>query len=80
MLSEDLPASFAVWAASKEAEFLHGRFVWASWDVDEISRGEVRKCIDENPNYLRIGVNGLKGAYRAKHQHISSLSTEQSLI
>jgi hypothetical protein len=25
-----------VWAASKEAKFLNGRFVWANWDVDEL--------------------------------------------
>ena len=32
----NLPASFMVWAASKEAKFLNGRFVWANWDVDEL--------------------------------------------
>jgi hypothetical protein len=31
-----LPATFAVWAASKEAKFLNGKFVWAHWDVDEL--------------------------------------------
>lgn len=31
-----LAADFAVWAASTEAKCLHGRFVWASWDVDEL--------------------------------------------
>jgi NAD(P)-dependent dehydrogenase (short-subunit alcohol dehydrogenase family) len=31
-----LPADFIVWAASKEAEFLKGRAVWASWDIDEL--------------------------------------------
>jgi hypothetical protein len=29
--TDDLPGAFAVWAASKEAEFLHGRYVFASW-------------------------------------------------
>lgn len=32
----NLPATFMVWAASKEAKFLNGRFVWANWDVDEL--------------------------------------------
>ena len=32
----NLPASFMVWAASKEAKFLNGRFAWANWDVDEL--------------------------------------------
>ncbi|KAH8666168.1 hypothetical protein BGZ61DRAFT_538358 [Ilyonectria robusta] len=60
--SAELPGNFAVWAASKEARFLHGRFVWASWDVDELATGELRKRIDENVDFLRIGVVGLRGA------------------
>ncbi|KAF7562285.1 hypothetical protein G7046_g1873 [Stylonectria norvegica] len=56
--SEDLPGSFAVWAASKEAEFLHGRFAWASWDVEELAT-QVAESIEDNPEYLRIGVLGL---------------------
>ncbi|KAK4888865.1 hypothetical protein LTR49_028821 [Elasticomyces elasticus] len=34
----DLPASFLVWAASNEAKFLNGKFVWAQWDVDELKK------------------------------------------
>ncbi|KAK8079308.1 NADP(+)-dependent dehydrogenase [Apiospora phragmitis] len=55
----DLPGQFAVWAASPEAAFLHGRFVWNEWDVDEMKSGNLRKKIDENPTYLRIGVHGI---------------------
>lgn len=58
----DLPGCYAVWAASPEARFLHGRFTWASWDVDELATGELRKRIDENVDFLRVGVTGLKGA------------------
>jgi hypothetical protein len=32
-----LPASFNVWLASLEAAFLKGKFLWANWDVDELS-------------------------------------------
>ncbi|EFX03240.1 major facilitator superfamily transporter aflatoxin efflux [Grosmannia clavigera kw1407] len=32
----DLPAHFALWLAGSESGFLHGRFVWAQWDVDEL--------------------------------------------
>ena len=32
----DLPASFCVWLASGESDFLKGRFVWANWDVNEM--------------------------------------------
>ncbi|RYC60092.1 hypothetical protein CHU98_g6132, partial [Xylaria longipes] len=55
----ELPGDYAVWAASPEAKFLHGRFVWASWDVDQLKTGELRKRIDEEQTFLKIGVNGL---------------------
>ncbi|KAK7959044.1 short-chain dehydrogenase [Apiospora aurea] len=42
-----------------EAAFLHGRFVWNEWDVDEMKSGGLRKKIDEDPTYLRIGVHGI---------------------
>ncbi|KAJ5459589.1 uncharacterized protein N7458_001141 [Penicillium daleae] len=56
---EDLPGHYAVWAASDEAKFLHGRFTWATWDVDEISSGKIRERIDGDANYLKVGVVGL---------------------
>ncbi|KAI3332200.1 NAD(P)-binding protein [Xylariaceae sp. AK1471] len=55
----DLPSHFAVWAASPEAKFLHGRFVWAAWDVEQLQSGELKKRIDEESVFLKIGVNGL---------------------
>ncbi|KAH8812709.1 hypothetical protein F5884DRAFT_315445 [Xylogone sp. PMI_703] len=60
-----LCGAFAVWAATKEAEFLHGRFVWASWDVEELATGEIRKRIDEDPYFLRASIVGLNGALKA---------------
>jgi NAD(P)-dependent dehydrogenase (short-subunit alcohol dehydrogenase family) len=59
--SDDLPGSFAVWAASKEAAFLHGRTVWASWDVQELATGELRRRIDEDFYFLKTSVVGLDG-------------------
>ncbi|KAF4452562.1 hypothetical protein F53441_4581 [Fusarium austroafricanum] len=53
-----LPGDFAVWAASEEAEFLHGRFIWAKWDVDELKTGPLRKQIENNSSLFRVGVNG----------------------
>ncbi|KAJ4007908.1 hypothetical protein NW766_009720 [Fusarium irregulare] len=53
-----LPGDFAVWAASDEAEFLHGRFVWAKWDVDELKTGPLRKRIESDPSLFRVGVSG----------------------
>ncbi|KAL6916686.1 hypothetical protein ACHAPO_010733 [Fusarium lateritium] len=53
-----LPGDFAVWAASKEAEFLHGRFVWAKWDVNELKGAPLRTKIEQNPSMFRVGVSG----------------------
>uniref|UniRef100_A0A093Y346 General stress protein 39 n=1 Tax=Talaromyces marneffei PM1 TaxID=1077442 RepID=A0A093Y346_TALMA len=57
--SDDLCGAFAVWAATDEARFLHGRFAWASWDVEELATGELRKRIDEDPYFLRTSISGL---------------------
>ncbi|RYP32952.1 hypothetical protein DL767_004968 [Monosporascus sp. MG133] len=56
---ENLSGQFAVWLASPEAKFLHGRFVWVSWDVDELKSGELRKRINEDELFLKTGVRGL---------------------
>lgn len=48
----------AVWAASREAEYLHGRFVWANWDVDEVKR-VLGEQIAKEPNFLKVGIEGL---------------------
>ena len=63
--NHNLPGGFAVWACSKEASFLHGRYVFASWDVSELAKGEIRARIDEDPEYLRIGMVGMRGPNRA---------------
>ncbi|GFF60276.1 uncharacterized oxidoreductase C521.03 [Aspergillus udagawae] len=57
---ENLPGEFAVWAASPEARFLHGRFVWAKWDVTELLDGPLRKRIDEDDSFLKVGVVGIE--------------------
>ncbi|TKW51860.1 Dehydrogenase/reductase SDR family member 4 [Colletotrichum tanaceti] len=55
-----LGGNFAVWAASEEARFLHGRFVWAKWDVEELRTGEIGEKIRKNDHYLKVGVVGLQ--------------------
>ncbi|KAK8048548.1 short chain dehydrogenase citE [Apiospora phragmitis] len=53
------PAHFLVWAASKEAEFLRNKLVFAAWDVDElVARKEE---IAHSPELL-IGLNGFPRA------------------
>ncbi|CZR53682.1 related to peroxisomal short-chain alcohol dehydrogenase [Phialocephala subalpina] len=56
--SDELCGSFAVWCASEEAEFLHGRFAWSSWDVEELATGKIRERIESDPEYLRASIIG----------------------
>lgn len=56
---ENLPGRYAVWAASPEAEKLHGRFVWVHWDVEQLLSGASLKKIEAEDDYLNIGVIGL---------------------
>lgn len=48
-----------MWAGTAEAEFLHGRFVWANWDVTELSNGGLRQQIDGDEHFLKVGMEGL---------------------
>ena len=54
----ELGADFAVWLASPEADFLHGRFVQAGWGVDELRTGKIRERIDSDQYFLKTGVIG----------------------
>jgi hypothetical protein len=58
---DQLTGAFAVWAASKEAAFLHGRIVWVSWDIEELATGELRKRLDDDFYFLRGTIAGLNG-------------------
>ena len=64
-----MPGQFAVWAASPEARFLHGRFVWAKWDVTELLEGPLRKRIDEDHSFLKVGVVGIQ-EWEATQRHL----------
>lgn len=56
MVWEDinLPADFSLWLAGPESVFLHGRFVWAHWDVDELI--ELKERFENDPSFLTIGL------------------------
>ncbi|KAJ3858672.1 hypothetical protein EV359DRAFT_51951, partial [Lentinula novae-zelandiae] len=55
-----LPADYAVWAASPEASWLHGRFVWAHWDVDELKADRnILKRLEEEKGFLKVAIQGL---------------------
>ncbi|KKO97508.1 hypothetical protein THAR02_10389 [Trichoderma harzianum] len=51
-----LPSDFCVWLSTDAAKFLHGKFVWANWDVDELLERESE--ITRSPGMLRIGLQG----------------------
>ncbi|KAI5455991.1 hypothetical protein BGZ63DRAFT_418037 [Mariannaea sp. PMI_226] len=57
--SEDVPGRFAIWAASPEARFLHGRFVWSTWDVEDLTSPRVKAELESDPWLLKVGVKGL---------------------
>lgn len=56
---ENLPGAFTVWAASKDASFLHGRYVFSSWDVEELADKEITSRLAKDRDYLKISVKGL---------------------
>lgn len=53
-----LPGDASVWAATPAANFLHGRFIWSNWDVDELiqRKGE----IVSQDGMLKIGLQGVE--------------------
>jgi len=53
-----LSAHTALWLTCKDAPFLHGRFVWANWDMEELLGHRERLLAD--PGYLKIGITGLE--------------------
>ncbi|KAJ6119515.1 Sorbose reductase SOU1 [Penicillium sp. IBT 18751x] len=59
--SDTLPGNFAVWAATNEAAFLHGRYCWAGWDIEEM-RKKLGENEFRNPQFLRVGVIGMEDA------------------
>lgn len=50
---ERLPAYFSVWLAGEDSGFLHGRHLWANWDVTELE--EMKERIEKDPDVLTIG-------------------------
>ncbi|CAI6339399.1 unnamed protein product [Periconia digitata] len=55
----NLPGAFAVWAASRDASFLHGRYVFCHWDVEELADSEVGSRLKSDRDYLKLTVKGL---------------------
>ena len=49
-----LPGDFALWLAGPESGFLHGRHVWANWDVDELVA--LKRKLENDRSFLTIGL------------------------
>ena len=49
-----------MWAVSQEANFLHGKYLWSNWDVDELKS---RKLELEKDYQLTITMNGWPFVY-----------------
>ena len=47
----------ALWVSTPVAAFLHGRFIWANWDADELV-GMKQKILD-TAGLLKVGVTGV---------------------
>ncbi|KAB8606259.1 hypothetical protein FH972_025888 [Carpinus fangiana] len=50
--------------ASPHARFLHGRFVWSNWDVEELTKMKPR--FEEDPGFLALGLQGIPTVEMAK--------------
>ncbi|KAJ6040469.1 hypothetical protein N7444_009374 [Penicillium canescens] len=57
---DTLPGNFAVWAATDEASFLHGRYCWAGWDVQELKEALSKERRSESQDFLKVGVIGMR--------------------
>ncbi|KAJ3498244.1 hypothetical protein NLG97_g1273 [Lecanicillium saksenae] len=55
---ETLPGDYCVWASTPAASFLHGRFVWANWDVEELMQRKAE--IEADNGLLKVGVQGVE--------------------
>lgn len=53
-----LAAHMALWLSSPAAAFLHGRFIWANWDADELVAR--REEILSDHGLLKVGITGVK--------------------
>lgn len=52
-----LSAHMALWLSSPAAAFLHGRFVWANWDADELVARK-REILGDH-GLLKVGITGV---------------------
>lgn len=54
-----LPGRFVLWLCSEKAIFLKGRFVHASWDVEELE--DRKEEFETDEELLKLGLAGCGG-------------------
>lgn len=52
-----LSANMAVWTAGQDSAFLHGRFIWANYDAEELIG--MKDAILADPAFLKVGITGV---------------------
>jgi hypothetical protein len=52
----ELPGSYVVWLSTPDADFLKGRFVYTSWDIDELKAQKEEILRD---NLLTLTLRGM---------------------
>lgn len=57
-----LPAHFAVWLCSPEADFAKGKFLWASWDILELKKKQDIIANDPSQLVLHLAMDKLVDA------------------
>jgi len=62
----ELPAGFAVWLSSREADFLRGRFLWANWDVEQLIKMKENGDFEEQPELMQFNLVGFPFDHRTK--------------
>lgn len=60
MTDGKLAGQFFAWAATEEAEFLKGRFVWAEWDIDDL-KAKKDEIIEKD--LLSITIDGFEKGF-----------------
>jgi hypothetical protein len=78
---EKLSAHMALWLTDKETGYLHGRFVWANWDAEELVK--MKPLLMMDPGLLKVGITGIESfslsALMAKCEETCPKSQSDSL-
>lgn len=59
--SPELMGHTAVWLAGPDSDFLNGRFIWANWDLEELSKSKDK--ITSSPHLLRVTLDGWSNSF-----------------